>query len=322
MAFRQQVRLDLDQPVPFWHLCSGGSNRNPISHISPRMSHISFRKMNGLGNDFVVLDGRARKLKLTEDQARAIADRKTGVGADQIIMMENSGVADVKMRIWNAEGGEVESCGNASRCIADIVMTERNADTATIDTKGGFLIGNRAGHLMVRIDQGKPHFEWDKIPLSEKFQDTRHIELQVGPIDAPLIHSPSVVNVGNPHCIFWVKDLNVVDLGKVGPMIENHLLFPERTNVELAKVVARDHVIIKVWERGAGLTKACGTAACAVMAAGYRLKMIDANCKITLPGGDLHMAVNPQNGHVIMTGPLEYEYEAELPAHLAQGIAA
>jgi diaminopimelate epimerase len=286
------------------------------------MLPIPFRKMNGLGNDFVVLDGRARKLNVTEDKARAIADRKTGIGADQIIMMEKSPSADVRMRIWNAEGGEVESCGNASRCIADIVMSENNVDTTTIDTKGGFLIGKRAGHLQVRIDQGAPHFEWDRIPLSEKFHDTRHIELQVGPIDEPLIHSPSVVNVGNPHCIFWVKDLDVVDLAKVGPMIENHMLFPERTNVELAKVVSRDHVIVNVWERGAGLTKACGTAACAVMAAGYRLKLIDANCRITLPGGDLHMAVDPQNGHVIMTGPLEYEYEADLPEALAQGMAA
>ena len=286
------------------------------------MIPIRFHKMNGLGNDFVVLDGRARKLTVTEDKARAIADRKSGIGADQIIMMENSDVADVRMRIWNAEGGEVQSCGNASRCIADIVMTERKSAATTIDTTGGFLVGQRAGHLSVRIDQGKPRFDWDKIPLSEKFHDTRHIELQVGPIDAPLIHSPSVVNVGNPHCIFWVKDLDVVNLGKVGPMIENHMLFPERTNVELAKVVSRDHVIISVWERGAGLTKACGTAACAVMAAGFRLKLINAECRITLPGGDLQMAVIPENGHVIMTGPLEYEYDADLPEHLAQGMAA
>ena len=136
-------------------------------------------------------------------------------------------------------------------------------------------MGSRAGTLQVTIDMGKPKFDWDKIPLSERFPDTRHIELQVGPIEAPLIHSPSVVNVGNPHCIFWVKDLNVVNLGKIGPMIENHPMFPERTNVEIAKVVARDHVIVDVWERGAGLTKACGTAACAVMAAGHRIKIID-----------------------------------------------
>jgi diaminopimelate epimerase len=277
---------------------------------------IAFRKMNGLGNDFVVIDARVRPVSISEDQARAIADRKTGIGCDQLIVMEKSSLADVRMRIWNAEGGEVESCGNASRCIADIVMNEKGTDSATIDTRGGFLVGTRAGTLMVTIDMGKPQFDWDKIPLSERFPDTRHIELQVGPIDAPLIHSPSVVNVGNPHCIFWVKDLAVVNLGRIGPMLENHPMFPERTNVELARVVARDHVIVDVWERGVGLTKACGTAACAVMAAGHRIRIIDAACKVTLPGGDLFMSINQDTGHVIMTGPIEYDCEGTLPEGL------
>lgn len=277
---------------------------------------VPFRKMNGLGNDFVVIDARGEPLAVSDDQARAIADRKTGVGCDQLIVMEQSPIADVKMRIWNAEGGEVQSCGNASRCIADIVMGERKSDSVTIDTRGGFLSAKRAGPMMVTIDQGKPRFGWKEIPLSEAFADTRHIELQIGPIDKPLLHSPSVVNVGNPHCIFWVNDLDVVDLAKVGPMIEHHPLFPERTNVELAQVVSRDHVILKVWERGAGLTKACGTAACATMAAGHRLRLIDPKCRITLPGGDLFMAVNEENGHVLMTGPVEYEYEGVLPAGL------
>jgi diaminopimelate epimerase len=282
----------------------------------PARTPIPFRKMNGLGNDFVVIDARENPLEISDAQARAIADRTTGIGCDQLIVMELSPRADVRMRIWNAEGGEVESCGNASRCVADLVMTEKGTDKATIDTKGGFLVGTRAGHLMVTIDMGKPRFDWNQIPLSEKFADTRYIELQVGPIDAPLIHSPSVVNVGNPHCIFWVKDLDVVNLGKIGPMLENHPLFPERANVELAKVVSRDHVIVKVWERGAGLTKACGTAACAVMAAGHRLKLINEFCTITLPGGDLQMAIRADNGHVIMTGPLEYDYEGTLPEGL------
>jgi diaminopimelate epimerase len=277
---------------------------------------IPFRKMNGLGNDFVVIDARAQPLALTDAQARAIANRSSGIGCDQVIVMEHSPRADVRMRIWNAEGGEVESCGNASRCIADIVMTEKQSDAATIDTKGGFLVGKRAGHLQVTIDMGAPRFGWDQIPLSEKFADTRHIELQVGPIDAPLIHSPSVVNVGNPHCIFWVKDLDVVNLGKVGPMIENHPLFPERTNVELAQVVARDHVVVKVWERGAGLTQACGTAACAVMAAGHRIRIIDHAARISLPGGDLMMAMALETGHVIMTGPLHYDFEGVIPQGL------
>ena len=197
---------------------------------------IPFRKMNGLGNDFVVLDARVGPLAISEEQARAIADRKTGIGCDQLIVMEKSPRADVRMRIWNAEGGEVQSCGNASRCIADIVMAETGLGSTTIDTKGGFLTAQKAGDLLVKIDQGRPRFDWKDIPLSEAFPDTRHIELQVGPIDKPLVHSPSVVNVGNPHCIFWVNDLEVVDLGKIGPMIEHHPLFPERTNVILAKL--------------------------------------------------------------------------------------
>jgi diaminopimelate epimerase len=279
-------------------------------------STVAFRKMNGLGNDFVVIDARKQPISISDAQAKAIADRKTGIGCDQLIVMEKSSLADVKMRIWNAEGGEVESCGNASRCIADIVMDETGLNSVSIDTKGGFLVGTRAGKLQVTMDMGKPKFDWDQIPLSEKFADTRHIELQVGPIDAPLMHSPSVVNVGNPHCVFWVNDLNVVKLDRVGPMLENHPMFPERANIEMAKVVSRNHVIVNVWERGAGITQACGTAACAVMAAGHRIKIIDAAARITLPGGDLFMSINEANGHVIMTGPLSYDFEGVIPEGL------
>lgn len=276
-----------------------------------------FRKMNGLGNDFVVFDARAHPLAMTEEKARAIADRKTGVGCDQVIVLEPSKQADVRMRIWNNEGFEVESCGNASRCVADLLFAEKQAERASIDTRGGQLIAEKAGDNLVRVDNGVPHFAWQEIPLSEQFHDTRHIELQVGPIDAPLIHSPSVVNVGNPHCIFWVKNLDVVDLGKVGPMLEHHPLFPQRANITLARVDARDHVTIRVWERGAGLTKACGTAACAVMAAGFRIKIIDRKARVTLPGGDLFMECRESDGHILMTGPVSYDFEGELPAHLA-----
>ena len=277
---------------------------------------IPFRKMNGLGNDFVVLDARARPLVISEIIAKAIADRKTGIGCDQLIVLEKSSGYDVRMRIWNAEGGEVQSCGNASRCIADLLFDENETNTATISTKGGLLIASKAGDKMVTIDQGLPKFGWKDIPLSEPFADTRHIEMQYGPIDHPLIHSPSVVNVGNPHCIFWVDDLDVVDLSRAGPMLENHPLFPERANISFAKVMARDHIILRVWERGAGLTKACGTAACATMAAGHRIKIIDAKCKITLPGGDLHMEVRESDGHVLMTGPVAYEFDGFLPEGL------
>ena len=195
------------------------------------------------------------------------------------------------------------------------MFDELGSTSATIDTIGGFLTAQKAGVHLVTIDQGLPKFGWRDIPLSEDFPDTRHIELQVGPIDAPLLHSPSVVNVGNPHCIFWVKDLEVVDLSRVGPMLENHPLFPERANISLAKVISRDHVMLKVWERGVGLTQACGTAACATMAAGHRIKIIDAKCRITLPGGDLFMAVNDE-GHLIMMGPAALDFEGTLPEGL------
>lgn len=279
-------------------------------------SAIPFRKMNGLGNDFIVLDRRVRDFAMDEVKARALADRATGIGCDQLIVLDKSDIADVRMRIWNNGGGEVESCGNASRCIADLLFEETGTDRATIDTKGGFLVARKAGPKMVTIDMGAPKFGWQEIPLSEPFADTRHIELQVGPIDAPLIHSPSVVNVGNPHCIFWVKDLRVVDLAKVGPMLEHHPLFPKRANITLARVDSKDHAVIQVWERGAGLTKACGTAACAVMAAGFRLKKFNRKATITLPGGDLFMEIRESDGHIIMTGPVAYEFDGQLPPHL------
>jgi diaminopimelate epimerase len=278
---------------------------------------LHFRKMNGLGNDFVVFDARSAPVAMTEARARAIADRRSGIGCDQLIVMEPSKRADVTMRIWNNEGAEVESCGNASRCIADLIFTEKRTTRATIDTKGGFLVAEKAGDALVTIDNGAPRFDWKDIPLSEKFHDTRHIELQVGPVEAPLIHSPSVVNVGNPHCIFWVKDLDVVDLSKVGPMLEHHPLFPERANITLARVDAKDHVTIRVWERGAGLTRACGTAACAVMAAGARIRIIGRKATVSLPGGDLFMECRESDGHILMTGPVSYDFEGDLPAHLA-----
>ena len=272
--------------------------------------------MNGLGNDFVVLDARARPIAMDEAKARAIADRATGIGCDQLILLEPSRTADVRMRIFNNEGGEVESCGNASRCIADMLFDEKHTRCATIDTAGGFLVAEKAGEHLVTVDMGAPRFGWQEIPLAEKFHDTRHIELQLGPIDAPLIHSPSVVNVGNPHCIFWVKDLNVVDLAKAGPMLEHHPLFPERANISLALVHSRDHMTLKVWERGAGLTRACGTAACATVAAGSRIRLVNRKCRVSLPGGDLEIEWRDSDDHLLMTGLIAYEFDGTLPEGL------
>ncbi len=280
-------------------------------------SLVPFRKMNGLGNDFVVLDARARALRIDEVKARAIADRGTGIGCDQLIVLEPSTTADVRMRIWNNEGFEVESCGNASRCIADLLFKEKATSRATIDTIGGFLTCVKSADGLVTVDVGAPRFGWKDIPLSQPFADTRHIELQVGPIDAPLIHSPSVVNIGNPHCIFWVKRLDVVDLGKVGPMLEHHPLFPERANITLARVDAKDRMAISVWERGAGLTRACGTAACAATATAARIKMTGRRVTVTLPGGDLAIEWRESDDHILMTGPVSYEFDGTLPSHLA-----
>jgi len=278
---------------------------------------VSFRKMNGLGNDFVVIDGRARPVVLSEETARAIANRKTGVGCDQLIVLEKSPRADVRMRIWNNEGFEVESCGNASRCIADLLFAETGKGHVTIDTLGGLLLCTPAGDGLVTVDMGAPRVGWQDIPLAEEFQDTRHIELQIGPIDDPILHSPSVVNVGNPHCIFWVdSDVNGYQLERFGPMLEHHPLFPERANITVAQVTGPDHLTIRVWERGAGLTRACGTAACAAAVCAARLRKTGRKVRVTLPGGDLVIDWRQSDDHILMTGAVAYEFEGELPAGL------
>lgn len=277
---------------------------------------IHFRKMNGLGNDFVILDARNKLLPIDEASARAIADRNSGIGCDQLIVLEPSKVSDVRMRIWNNSGDEVESCGNASRCIADLLFRETGRSTVTIDTDGGRLSCTRAGEGLVTVDMGVPRFGWQDIPLAEEFRDTRRIELQVGPLEAPILHSPSVVNVGNPHCIFWVKDISAYDLARLGPMLEHHPMFPEGANISLAEVRSKDHLLLKVWERGAGLTRACGTAACAAAVAGARLKLLGRKVKVTLPGGDLLIEWRDADSHMLMTGPVAYDFEGVLPENL------
>jgi diaminopimelate epimerase len=282
-------------------------------------SSIGFRKMNGLGNEFVILDGRRDAIPLSPAQARVIADRQSGIGCDQVILMEPSGQADVRMRIWNADGNEVESCGNASRCVADLLFDETGRDSVTIDTKGGVLVCTRAPDGRVTVDMGVPRFGWEDIPLAEPFHDTRAIELQVGPIDRPLLHSPSVVNVGNPHCIFWVEDVDAHDLGRFGPMLEYHPLFPQRANISLCQVRDRGHLVLRVWERGAGLTRACGTAACAAAVAAARKGLTGRAVRVTLPGGDLDIEWRESDDHMLMTGPVAYEFSGELPEDLMAG---
>ena len=281
---------------------------------------IPFRKMNGLGNDFVVLDARSRALPLGPSEVQAIADRKEGIGCDQIIALEPSQHADVFMRIWNADGGEVGACGNAARCVAALVAAERGEKKVSIETESGVLSAVVNGDGSVTVDMGTPRFAWNEIPLSEPFHDTRRIELQIGPIDDPVLHTPSVVNVGNPHCLFFVDDVDAHDLARFGPMLEHHPLFPERANISLVEVTGPDALRVRTWERGAGLTRACGTAACAAAVAAARRELVERKVKVTLPGGDLRIEWRESDGHILMTGPYALDFEGTLPAALFQPV--
>jgi diaminopimelate epimerase len=275
-----------------------------------------FLKMNGLGNDFVVLDNRARPLVLTADAARKIADRREGVGCDQIILLDPGQTgADAAMRIWNSDGGEVEACGNATRCIAQLLAEETGRADLTIDTIAGRLLCSVLPNGRVTVDMGEPKFEWQDIPLAERM-DTRNIDVKVGPIDAPVLFGPSAVNVGNPHCIFFVPDANAHDLAKIGPMLEYHPMFPERANISLAEVCDKGHIRLRVWERGAGLTRACGTAACASVAAAARKKLTDRKVDVELDGGTLSIEWRESDGHLLMTGPAALNFRGELPMDL------
>jgi diaminopimelate epimerase len=277
---------------------------------------IGFRKMNGLGNDFVVLDARSRALGLGSDVVRAIADRKEGIGCDQIIALEPSRKADVFMRIWNADGGEVGACGNAARCVAALVAAERGEPKVSIETESAVLGATINGDGTATVDMGSPRFAWDEIPLSEPFHDTRRIELQVAPIDAPVLHTPSVVNVGNPHCLFFVDDVAAHDLARFGSMLEHHPLFPERANISLVQVTGPDALKVRTWERGAGLTRACGTAACAAAVAAARRELVGRKVRVSLPGGDLNIEWRESDGHILMTGPYALDFEGTLPEEL------
>ncbi len=281
------------------------------------MSGTPYLKMNGLGNDFVVVDARASARRFTADQVRRITDRATGIGADQMIVMEKpraDGV-DVFMRIYNQDGGEIDACGNASRCIAGLLARELGRDQITLQTNAGLLFAQVHGDV-VTVDIGKPRFDWDQIPLAEPFADTTGIELQIGPIDAPILHTPSVVNVGNPHAIFWVDDVERFDLGRSGPLLENHPIFPDRANITLAQVISRDHIKIRVWERGAGLTRACGTAACATAVAAARKGLSNRKVRVDLPGGPLTIDWRESDSHVLMTGLWSLDGEGVMPEAL------
>jgi diaminopimelate epimerase len=285
---------------------------------------IAYVKMNGLGNDFVVVDARESGRRFTRDGVRAIADRTSGIGCDQFIVMEKARGegSDIFMRIYNADGGEVDACGNGTRCVAALVAEELGRPDITVETKAGLLpTVVRGGE--VSVDMGAPRFNWDEIPLGEAFADTSGIELQIGPIDAPVLHTPSVVNVGNPHAIFWVKDdPDGYDLHLFGPLLENHPIFPERANISIAEVLGDDRIKVRTWERGAGLTRACGTAACATAVCAARKKLTGRSVRIDLPGGQLLIDWRETDGHIIMTGPWSRDGEGSLAETLISEPAA
>jgi len=271
-----------------------------------------FLKMNGLGNDFVVVEARSQPFAPSVAEARAIADRDSGVGCDQLIAIEASPTADAFMRIWNADGGAVEQCGNAARCVGWLLMEATGRDTARLDTPGGLLTIERAGVGAVTVDMGKPGLDWRDIPLEEPM-DTRGIELQVGPIDNPVLHTPGAVSMGNPHVVFFVADAETAPVREVGSMIEHHRLFPQRTNVEFCQVKARDRLRVRVWERGVGVTRACGTGACAALVAAARRAFCDRKATVEMDGGDLIIDWRRADDHVLMTGPVAVEFTGTLP---------
>ena len=285
---------------------------------------VRFLKMNGLGNEFVVVDARLSGVSFTPAQVRSIANRDTGPGCDQFIVMEAppAGGADVLMRIYNEDGGEVAACGNASRCVAALVAEELGRPEVVIATGAGHLPSVVDGDI-VTVDMGVPRFGWAEIPLAEAFADTTGIELQIGPIDDPIVHTPSVVNVGNPHAVFWVKDdPDFYELDRFGPMLEHHPIFPERANIELAQVLAPDLIKVRVWERGVGLTRACGTGACAVAVAAARKGLAGRRVRIDLPGGELEIEWRESDDHMLMTGPWSLDGEGVLADELLAESAA
>jgi diaminopimelate epimerase len=279
-----------------------------------------FIKMNGLGNEIVVVDMRATPQPISAAEARAAA---SAVPYDQLMAVYPPRITgtDVFVRIYNNDGSEAGACGNGMRCVADILFKESGNPTLTVETRAGLLACFKGDvPLISTVDMGIPRFQWNEIPLAEEFFDTRAIELQIGPIDHPILHSPSAVSMGNPHAVFWVDDVAAYDLGKIGPMLEQHPIFPERANISLAKVAARDRLIVRTWERGAGLTRACGSAACAAAVCGARTKRTDRKVTVTVPGGDLAIEWRERDDHVLMTGPVEYEFEGRFdPALFTAG---
>jgi diaminopimelate epimerase len=288
------------------------------------LANHAFVKMNGIGNEIVVVDMRDKPVPISAADARAVS-APMGVHYDQLMALypPRTAGSDAYVRIFNSDGSEVGACGNGMRCIASLLCNERGNDALSFETQAGLINCWKTDEpYRFTVDMGKPRFRWDEIPLAEEFADTRAIELQIGPIDKPILHSPSAVSMGNPHAIFWVDDPGAYDLARLGPLLENHPIFPERANITLAAVKSPEHIVIRTWERGAGLTKACGSAACAVVVAAARLKRTGRKARVSLPGGDLQIEWRERDDHALMTGPVAYEYEGRFDPALFAATAS
>lgn len=272
---------------------------------------LSFVKMHGLGNDFVVLDGRKQALSLDARTARAIADRHRGVGCDQILIIEptTNAKADAFMRIRNADGGEAEACGNGARCVADLLMRESGKSEVALDTRGGLLHASAAGAQRVAVDMGEPRFGWRDIPLARDC-DTLHVPLALGPLSDPVCTS-----MGNPHATFFVGDVEGVDLAILGPKLEHDPIFPARANIGVAQILSPGRLRLRVWERGDGLTLACGSGACAALVAAHRRGLIERRAEIVADGGMLEIEWRGDN-RVVLTGPVATSFSGMLDASL------
>jgi diaminopimelate epimerase len=260
---------------------------------------VAFRKMQGLGNDFAVFDARTQAISLSAEQARRVADRHFGIGCDTVVLMlPGSATADASLRFFNADGGEVEACGNATRCIARLLMDERGLARVRLDSTGGSVLCSDAGKGLVTVDMGTPGLDWKDIPLSEH-KDTTQFQFLL----ENRAMTASAVSMGNPHCILFVGDAAKAPVAQLGPLIETHPLFPNRVNVEFAQVLDKDRIRMRVWERGVGITLACGTGAAATAVAAHRKGLTNRKVELILDGGSLILEWREEDGHVLMTGP-------------------
>tara|TARA_R110002126_G_scaffold201238_1_gene348707 strand:+ start:11809 stop:12705 length:897 start_codon:yes stop_codon:yes gene_type:complete len=275
---------------------------------------VQFAKMNGLGNEILVVDMRGRPDSVAPQAAIALAqDDKTAF--DQIMAIHDSRLhgTDAYIQILNSDGSMAQACGNGTRCVVQALSADTGKQAFTFQTVAGIVNARELEDGLIAVDMGAPEFRWDRIPLAEEFHDTRMIELQIGPIEAPVLHSPSVASMGNPHAIFWVKDdVWSYDLEKFGPLLENHPIFPERANISIAHVRSQSELDLRTWERGAGLTRACGTAACAAAVSAARTERTGRQVTVNLPGGPLQIDWQESNNHVMMTGPAEWEFSGNL----------